>query len=226
MPDFKQRSNQLEMLDLEVPPMKQVKRNYGEMAAVNRLLGGYSPLISQLKKWVSEHPEKSEWTILDVGCGMGDVLRQIDRVFNSDRFQYIGVDTNELAIDLARTQNRQERFTWLNEPYEEFERSVDVVLSSLFAHHLTDEELQAFIEWSDRCSKVGWIVSDLHRHPIGYYAIKGISRVLPTTRLFKNDAPLSVLRAFTREDFKTYTSDGAELRWHWAFRWTLTKSKI
>lgn len=225
MPNFSKRSSELELLDKTSPPPDVVKRNYNEMASVNRLLGGYSPLIKHIEDWMKQFPNKKSWVILDIGCGIGDVLHHLDNHFNTESIHYIGVDTNKMAIDMARTNPvRQERFTWINKPYQSLNQKADVVISSLFTHHLTNEEMNAFIQWSDNKSGIGWVISDLHRHPLGYYGIKLLSRILPTTYLFEQDAPLSVLRAFTRADYKPHTEAGAILQWHWAFRWTLSKS--
>jgi hypothetical protein len=41
--------------------------------------------------------------------------------------------------------------------------------------------------------------------------------------MIRNDAPLSVLRAFQREDFRRLALEAGLpepcIRWHWAFRW-------
>jgi hypothetical protein len=41
--------------------------------------------------------------------------------------------------------------------------------------------------------------------------------------MVKNDAPLSVLRAFSRDDLNTILTNAGiknyQIRWRWAFRW-------
>ena len=40
----------------------------------------------------------------------------------------------------------------------------DVVLCSLFTHHLRDPELVRFLRWLEDRARLGWLISDLHRH--------------------------------------------------------------
>ena len=45
---------------------------------------------------------------------------------------------------------------------------VDVVLSSLFTHHLEEPEIVRFLEWSEAVAQRGWFVNDLCREATPY----------------------------------------------------------
>jgi hypothetical protein len=67
------------------------------------------------------------------------------------------------------------------------------------------------------------IINDIHRHPLAYYSIKWLTYFFSRSYLVKNDAPLSVLRAFRRSELKNLFKAAGflryQLRWQWAFRW-------
>jgi len=68
-------------------------------------------------------------------------------------------------------------------------------------------------------------VNDLHRHFLAYNSIKILSRIFSKSYLVKNDAPLSVLRGFSKEELQNILQKAAvhsvQLNWKWAFRWLL-----
>ena len=72
----------------------------------------------------------------------------------------------------------------------------DIIFSSLFCHHFSDDEVKDIIEWKYEYSKLGFFINDLHRHPLAYHSIRLLSQVFSKSYLVKNDAPLSVEKGF------------------------------
>jgi hypothetical protein len=74
-------------------------------------------------------------------------------------------------------------------------------------------------------TQLGFFVNDLHRHFLAYYPIKLLSRIFSKSYLVKNDAPLSVLRGFSKKELLSIISPAdilaSQLQWKWAFRWLL-----
>ena len=74
-------------------------------------------------------------------------------------------------------------------------------------------------------ARLGIIVNDIHRHPLAYYSIKWLTGLFSKSAMVKFDAPLSVLRAFTRKELEQILLKAEiehyELSWKWAFRWQL-----
>jgi hypothetical protein len=101
----------------------------------------------------------------------------------------------------------------------------DIVVAGLFCHHLTDAQLLIFFENIAKNVKIAGIINDLHRHPIAYYGIKYLTQWFSKSRFTKNDAPLSVLRGFSRTNLGDLLQKAGvknyELRWKWAFRFLL-----
>ena len=76
-------------------------------------------------------------------------------------------------------------------------KPVDIVVSSLLAHHLEDEEIVALLRWMDATVQVGWFINDLER-------AEWSSRMFGWMRwhwLVRHDGPVSFRRAFRKQDW-------------------------
>jgi hypothetical protein len=80
-----------------------------------------------------------------------------------------------------------------------------------------------------RLCKIGFIVNDLERHPMAWVGIKTLGLLTGKGRIFKNDAPLSVLRGFTQDDLIALKNSAGltdlEIRRQKPYRWILTWRK-
>lgn len=99
------------------------------------------------------------------------------------------------------------------------------MLATLFFHHFTTEQLVQLLRQLVQQARIALIVNDLHRHPLAYYSIRLLTQLFSKSAMVKYDAPLSVLRGFTRSELLEILHaagiKGYELRWKWAFRWQL-----
>ena len=101
--------------------------------------------------------------------------------------------------------------------------SFDIVHCALVLHHFEGDAAVAALRKMFALSRWGVVINELHRHPLAYYSIKLLTRLFSESLMIRNDAPLSVLRAFQREDFQRLALEAdlpePSIRWHWAFRW-------
>lgn len=79
---------------------------------------------------------------------------------------------------------------------------VDLVISSLFAHHLTDEQIVRFLEWMERVSRRGWIINDLCRSQTSCTAYQLLMLVAPWHRFLRHDGPVSFRRALVPAEWR------------------------
>lgn len=226
MVDLGRRSPALELMDTENVSFAEFDECLRHIAAINRVSLAYRPTLAWLDALVAGGPRAAPLTILDVGSGHGDMLRRIAAWAKRREVavRLLGVDLNPWSARAARAATpgdlpiRYETgdvFAW--EP----PHRVDVVISSLFTHHLPDATLVEFLRWMSGIAAEGWFVNDLHRHPVPYHAVRLAARVLPVNRMVKHDAPLSVARAFTRADWRGAITraglDASEVRIEWRF---------
>jgi hypothetical protein len=199
---------------------------------INRWLGGNLMTVKALKKVLKNHPKEQEFVIADIGCGHGDILRDVAKFGrkNGYKFKLIGMDANPTAIAYANelsTEFPELRFKTEDIFSEEFkERTFDVVLATLFLHHFKEKQLVSFLENTLKQTKIAVVVNDLHRHKLAYYLFMLLSVFIKNNMIIE-DGLTSVLRGFKRNDLKRISKNlnvKAQISWKWAFRfqWILT----
>jgi SAM-dependent methyltransferase len=167
---------------------------------VNRWLLGYRPTLAWLERLPRGLSEPMH--IVDVGSGGGDYLREIAGWARrrSIPVQLTGIDLNPYAARAAAESTPKElRITWLtgDAMFYRPEKPIDIVVSSLMAHHLEDEEIVALLRWMEAIVQVGWFINDLER-------AEWSSRMfgwVPWHRIVRHDGPVSFRRAFRKEDW-------------------------
>ena len=141
--------------------------------------------------------------------------------------QLIGVDANPNIIHYAErhcSDYPEISFKCLDIFSEEFRSlKMDIVHSSLFTHHFTQEQLIRFFAQLRQQARIGIIINDLHRHWLAYYSIKLITRLFSKSAMVRNDAAVSVARGFRRSELETVLREANipnhQINWKWAFRW-------
>ena len=229
MPDFSKRSEGIEIMDdlnCAGPILDQTLR---ELEIINKWLGGNQITIHALATLLHGHPASSEITIVDLGCGGGDMLRIIDAWGKRKhlKLKLLGLDANPHIVDFA-TRNLKDlphiQFQTMNIFSEDFKnQKYDIVIGTLFYHHFSNDQLIHFFRRLAHQARLGFIINDIHRHFLAYYSIKLLTQIFSTSSMVKYDAPLSVLRSFRKKElyqiFRTAGFQDILIRWKWAFRW-------
>lgn len=227
---FSQRSQQKELMDDLDCSGEVLEQTLKELKTINKWLGGNTVTTKGLAKIFKLHPQPS-YDIADVGCGGGDMIRVMDdwAIKSKKKVNFTGIDANRNIIDLASVRLADKApIRWLvqNVFSKEFiEGKVDVLTCTLFTHHFTDGELVDLLTAFRQKARLGIVINDLHRHPLAYYSIKWLTKLFSNSRMVQNDAPLSVLRSFSRADWERILDEANiknyTIRWFWAFRWQL-----
>jgi SAM-dependent methyltransferase len=219
------------LLDSNDIPFEDIRRNMQELDFINKYLGGHKITIDGFKKLVDKlgYRKEEKISVYEIGCGGGDNLRVLKNYCEKKKIaaEFSGIDINPHCIEFARSRKENENIRFHTSDYKlmQFEQKPGIIFCSLFCHHFTDEELVKMFTWMKENARHGFFVNDLHRHPLAYYSIKFLTRLLSKSYLVKNDAALSVLRGFKRKDLEMFTSKSSinniDLKWKWAFRWLL-----
>ena len=205
--DFSRRADLSELLD-EPCSYKDLRGCLRDLEQVNRVSFGYRPTLEWLEQFVPKPNQPLH--IVDVGCGGGDMLRRIENwaVRKRVAVKLTGVDLNPHAIRAAREFTRAEsRIEWIaGEAYSLNPDSgpIDVVISALFTHHLTDDEIVRFIGWMERVARQGWFINDLYRSQTPYTWFKVLAAAMRWHRFVRHDGPVSFQRAFLPDEWKHY----------------------
>ncbi|RIJ37390.1 methyltransferase domain-containing protein [Pontibacter oryzae] len=232
---LKQRSEELELMDDLSLSGEELRQNLQELEVINNWLGGHKVVLNALEQLSAKY-KPTRLRIADIGCGGGGTLKSIARWARkrSIPVELVGVDANDFMVQYARnccaaySEITIEQHDVFSESFAQ--QKYDVVVCSLFCHHFTDRQLVCMFRQLYRQAQLGVIINDLHRHWLAYYSIKYITAVFSKSYLVKNDAPLSVWRAFRRSELKRLVQQAGvtryKLRWMWAFRWQLLLHKV
>jgi len=222
-----QRSYEKELLDEQEVSYAETVRNLVELRRVNAVLGGHSTTRAGLLPFLKK-PYAKPFIVAEIGCGGGDNLRTVHKVLEEAKIPHrlVGVDLKEECVRFAAKVNARLPATFVASDYRTVDwpggQKPDVIFSSLFCHHFTDDELVEQLAWLRQNSRLGFFINDLHRHPLAYYSFRALSQIFSRSHYVKHDGPLSVRRAFRKEEWvrilrragiRHYT-----LRWRWAFR--------
>lgn len=173
--------------------------------------------------------------IHEIGSGGGDNLRAINRFLNKNNICHSlgGVDLKEDCIRFSK--NFDTLNTAINYENADYQMATfpkgqpHIIFNSLFCHHFKDEDLVKMLQWMYKNSEIGFVIADLHRHPLAYYSIKWLTALFSKSYLVKNDAPLSVLRGFSRNEWEILLEKAGiknyKIKWKWAFRWLILVKK-
>ena len=229
---FEKRSEELELMDDLHLSSAALRKNLDELEFINKWLGGNAVVTDALNFVTKKYALKNQTiTIADLGCGGGDILREVARWARQKqmRVSLTGIDAN--AFMVAYAQQKCAAYPNIQVTQENIfdpvftQRQYDVIICSLFCHHFTSGELVRLLNQLHKQATKAVIVNDLHRHPLAYYAIKWLTKFFSGSYLVKNDAPLSVLRAFNKSEIKSILVKAGitnyALQWRWAFRWQL-----
>lgn len=227
MIDTSYRSDEKEIMDDFTLGGNHLRINLDILAGINKWLGGNQVTLDGIQKLIGNLPKNKELVIVDLGCGNGDMLRRVSKLGKKlgYRFKLVGIDANKESIAYAKLLSLAYDnidFVQLNIFSREFrEMKYDIVLSTLFLHHLTDEEIIDKIEFLKKQATIGIVVNDLHRSKIAYFLFNIISFFI-NNKIIRYDGLVSIRRGFKKRELE-YFAQRLEIQsyisWKWAFRY-------
>lgn len=227
---FQNRSHKLERIDTGDYTPEEYNVCLSELRLINRWIGDTQALQNTLLKEIKEK-ELQEFSVLDVGAGSGELLREIAKFAQKTnrKTKLIGLELNKISANSIVAESKDfceisaVRGNALSLPFAD--NSFDYIICSLFIHHFTDENVIKILQEFSRVSHRGVFIIDLHRHPLAYWLYKSFCLMFRLSRLVYEDGSLSVLRGFKPNELKelaehTNLKDVAVKR-HFPFRLVL-----
>lgn len=207
-----------------------------DIARINQLLGGNSVTLDGVKTLIKDFPKDQLITIIDFGCGGGDMLRMLSKygAENNLQFKLIGIDANEATIRHAEKCSTEfENISYLAEDiflYDFSKFSIDIALITLTLHHFKDDGIINIMKVIYNLVKKGIVVNDLQRSKMAYRLFQVIIFIFRLEKMTANDGLISILRGFKRKDLEKFSTQlnfkKVSIQWKWAFRyqWIITKT--
>ncbi len=218
---MRERSFEKEILDLgpEFYSPEEYDDCLKKLNGVGVLLGGDRASWKALRDLCPK-------SILDVGCGGGYFTRKLaDRYPNTD---VVGIDISREAIEHAKKSHKKCNLRFIHRFTPDIsDLKADVVIATLVAHHLNDEQFISFLGQAVKSAEKLVVINDLHRHRLAYCLYAVFAPLLFQNRLITHDGLLSIRRSFKREDWiGLMTKAGVpEEKWtlkrYFPFRWIL-----
>lgn len=219
------KSHCSEILDGRAYSREELFQNLKELRLVNQFLGGHANSASLMRDCLRYGflPD----TVVDIGCGGGDTLQMLHGKFSNvlPGAAWLGCDLNEWCLEYAGKHHHESGIHFLLDDFQNVKAEGKVLFhAALFFHHFREDEIVRFLSFvKENGSAI--IINDLHRHSLAWLSIKLISRLPGIGRLFRNDAPLSVRRSFTRQEWVNMLEkcgiQDYRIRWAWAFRYLI-----
>ncbi|APY08401.1 methyltransferase [Winogradskyella sp. J14-2] len=225
--DTTHRSKDTELMDDFTMKGELLRDTLDKLGKINKWLGGNRITLKGIKQLLEGQPKDKTYTIIDLGCGHGDILRLIANFGRQNNYQFklIGIDANQDAIDYANQLSLDyDELTFNNVDIfsDEFKRlKYDIALSTLFLHHFDEEEIRLLLQTIATNANLGIVINDLHRNKLAYGLFKLLGLAISNPMIVK-DGLTSILRAFKREELKQLSKElnlKSEIRWKWAFRY-------
>lgn len=190
------RSTAAEQMDAADLDPADYARVLADLARVNRLTLAARPTLGFLARAVGG---ATRFRLLDVGFGDGDMLRGISRwaARRGIAAELVGIDLNPRSEAVARAATPPDMaIDYRTGDYAALGGGFDVIISSLVAHHMAEDELIAFLRFMEREAARGWLVNDLHRHRLAHAGYPLLARAMGWHRIVREDGTLSIARSF------------------------------
>lgn len=198
-----------------------------KIAVINQLLGGNRLTLDGVKQLLPLNIK--EVTIVDVGCGNGDMLRTLADFGKKNNFIFhlIGIDANAFTIKHAKLLSQEYpniHYLCIDIFEEEFcELEYDIVLCTLTLHHFKNEQIDYLLQLFSQQAQIGIVINDLHRNIIAYRLFQAICFIFRLNKMSKEDGLVSILRGFKEKELESFSKKNKlqkySIQWKWAFRY-------
>ena len=173
-----------------------------DLAQVNTITLARRPTLNFLERAVGK---RDRFRLLDVGFGDGDMLRAIAKW--ADRrgimAELVGIDLNARSVAAARERTPGTiPIEYRTGDYADLAgEGWDCVVSSLVAHHMTRDQLVAFLRFMDHEARAGWFVNDLRRSRFAWLGYPLLARLMNWHPIVRHDGRLSIARSYRKEEW-------------------------
>jgi 2-polyprenyl-3-methyl-5-hydroxy-6-metoxy-1,4-benzoquinol methylase len=231
----KYRTNEPEIMDDFALEGEVLRDALDKIAKINQFLGGNKLTLQGVQSLLLPKNLDKVYTIVDVGCGNGDMLRTLAdfAAKNNFKFKLIGIDANQFTISHAEKLS----VNYPNIRYQcedifdtKFKTlSYDIVVCTLTLHHFKEDEIINLMTVFNKNATIGIVINDLHRSALSYRLFQVVCFVFQLNQMSKDDGLVSILRGFKKEELENFSKKLGlkkySIHWKWAFRyqWIITK---
>ena len=222
LPDLSRREvGTPELMDDPGCDLRALYRTYAQFGTVNALVSGWRRVyLQELKPHLS--PARPN-TLLDVGCGGGDVPRQLAHWAAQDglTLRVTAIDADERAIEYARAQSPLSGLHFrqvLSSDLVREGRQYDFLTSNHLLHHLQAPELTGLLRDCEALCRVKTVHSDIERSALAYAAFGTAITPFFQGSFIRPDGLLSIRRSYTAGELRAAAPQGWTVRRQFPYR--------
>lgn len=189
----------------------RLARTYAQFGLVNAVVSGWHgtyhrrirPLLSPT----------TPTTLLDVGCGGGDIARKLAAWARRDSLllEITAIDPDRRALDFATARPPRPRLQFRRAVSSDLVRdgaSFDLVISNHMLHHLSPGELQGLLADSEVLARRAAIHGDIARSPAAYALFGAGSLPFFPGSFIRRDGLTSIRRSYTAAELRGLARPG------------------
>lgn len=215
MPYFLKHRNEtlVEWMDRKDCDEELLKNTYSQFTTINKLLSGWATIYrGMIGPKLQKNPSETV-SILDIGCGGGDIIRLLDRLIKKDGFEaeLTGIDTDERSIRFLQNREHPQNITFRNVTSADLAdegKEFDIVISNHLIHHLSPENLQSVCHDAESLTTKLTIFSDIERSDIGYASFGLIAPLLFRSSYIVADGLISIKKSYRKKELQEILPSG------------------
>ncbi len=202
-----------EWMDVDQPVSPELERDLDNLVTLNRFFGSHALVLDFLRRRLPTarpNPDAAQpWRILDLATGSGDIPRAIAAWAAQNRIDVAidAVDAQRSTLEIARARSTAYPNLHFHEgDIRTFDQgrmpdaepaAWDIVLCSLALHHFSEDDAVRVLRHAAALATRHVLVSDLRRCATGTLGVDLLTTVWMREPMTRNDARVSVRRAFS-----------------------------
>jgi SAM-dependent methyltransferase len=205
---LRQRRDLPELLDDLAMDPTALDGNLRDIRRFNRLLRWDTAVAREAARLLRQRGAGKRPTILDVGCGSGDIPLAVAARLRRDGHapRVTCADLHRPILAAARRQiGAALRCDYLCADGLRLplpDRAVDLVLCSATLHHFAPDDAARLLGELGRVARVALLVSDLARGWLTYLGARALTAIATRNRVTRHDGVVSALRAYTAPEVR------------------------
>lgn len=175
---------------------------YRQFKTINKLLSGWKSIYKAHIKPVLEQTTEPV-SILDIGCGGGDIIRYLDDLCKKDDYivTFTGIDPDQRSMEYLTGLDWPENITFYPTPSADLvtkNQRYDIVISNHLLHHLDPKNLRSVCKDAEQLASQKVLFSDIERSDMGFASFKLIAPLLFRNSYIVQDGLISIKKKLSK----------------------------